>query len=191
MSHSTSTLRGQNKLFSCSVEELRIVVCICVLQWWFNGELHSIWGHFYWGSNHVLRHRVYHIFHNSRFFEVQYARVSLSLCVFVCSEGRPFNGDGHRWWSSAFNGDGQKKEIPGGKEAKEIKAEEVEDRREQRDADIVRWIYVHLCVGACVHRHMQDMLKCSLQKCQMSGIDARPNLKENFFLPLINNRHFS
>lgn len=74
----------------------------------------------------------------------------------------------------AFNGDGQKKEIPGGEEVKEIKAEEAQDRREQRDTDTLRWIYVHLCVGVCVHRRMkihtcmQNMSKCSLQKCQVS-----------------------
>ena len=50
----------------------------------------------------------------------------------------------------AFNGDRQKKEIPGRKGRWEIKAEEDQDRREQRDTDTLSDGFMRVCVCVCV-----------------------------------------
>lgn len=70
----------------------------------------------------------------------------------------------------AVNGDRQKKEIPGRKEGKKIKADEDQDRREQRDTDTLRWVYVRLCVRrhhANTHMHARSV---KVQPSEMSNV---------------------
>ena len=69
--------------------------------------------------------------------------------------------------------DRRKKSHSGKKKEKEIKGEEVEDRREQGDADMLtlRLSDGVMCVGVKhvqIHTCMQEVSKYSLQKCQMS-----------------------
>lgn len=69
----------------------------------------------------------------------------------------------------AFNGDRQKKEIPGRKGRWEIKAEEDQDGREQRDTDTLTLILsdgfmrVCACVDTCRYTH-------ALRTCQSTAI---------------------
>lgn len=74
----------------------------------------------------------------------------------------------------AFNGDEQKKEIPGRKEGKEIKAEE--DQDEQRDTDALTLMlsdgFMCVCVkvSVCVQTHVNTH---KAQPSEMSNVRFR------------------